>query len=274
MNESQELRTLVVRTAGINCDEEAVRAFEGAGSKVELLHLNALIAEPARLASAHILVVPGGFSYGDDVAAGRVFGVELRQHLFEEIQAFLAQGGYVLGICNGFQVLVELGLFEPGVPPEERSIALTDNASNRFEARWVTLRAEASAAAWLPAGQTYPCPVAHAEGRLVVRDDAAFRRLEERGQIALRYVSPGQVASGQADGPVAYPDNPNGSIGDVAGLTDPTGRVLGLMPHLERNLTPWNHPRWTRLPARDEGEGAAFFRSLVDAAAGRTLTHA
>lgn len=255
------VRTLVIRTAGINCDEETVRAFELAGADVQLHHLNAVVKKPALLAEASILVVPGGFSYGDDVAAGRVFAAELREHLGREIQAFVAGGGRVLGICNGFQVLVELGLFEPDRAPHERTVALTDNASNRFEARWVTLQAGNSAAGWLAAGSLLPCPVAHGEGRLVMRDEEALERLRERGQIALRYVDPARP-----DQAAGYPANPNGAVDDIAGLCDPTGRVLGLMPHPERNLSPWNHPQWTRMSPRDEGEGAGFFRALVDAA--------
>jgi len=255
------VHALVLRTAGINCDEETVRALASAGAEVELLHLNALLQRPERLTEAGLLVLPGGFSYGDDVAAGRVFGVELHKHLGAEIAAYVANGGRVLGICNGFQVLVELGLFEPDRAPHERTVALTDNASNRFEARWVTLRPEACAAGWLASLDELPCPVAHGEGRLVVADDAALERLRANGQIALRYVDPASPGE-----PAAYPANPNGAVDDVAGLCDPSGRVLGLMPHPERNLTPWNHPRWTRMSPRTEGEGAAFFRALVAAA--------
>ena len=267
------IRVLVLRTAGINCDEEAVRAFQTAlgetpgstNSAVDLLHLNAVVSDPGRLEDTDILVVPGGFSYGDDVAAGRVYGVELRRHLDAEIRAFVDRGGFVLGICNGFQVLVELGLFEPDRAPHERTVALTDNASNTFEARWVTLRAEASACDWLEAGWTLPCPVAHGEGRFVVDDPDALARLEAAGQVVLRYVDP-EAAPGEGAG---YPANPNGSVGDIAGICDPTGRVVGLMPHPERNLTPWNHPLWTRMGDRAEGEGVRFFRQMVDAAAGR-----
>ncbi len=258
-----DVRALCLRTAGINCDEETVRAFELAGARTDLLHLNVLVDAPQRLGDYRVLVVPGGFSYGDDVAAGRVFGVELREHLAAEIRAFVESGGFVLGICNGFQVVLELGLFEPDAPARERSIALAANASNRFEARWVTLRAEDSACPWLTAGELLPCPVAHAEGRLVVRDDAALQRLIDRRQIVLRY------AGAAPDRPAGYPANPNGSAADVAGLCDPSGRVVGLMPHPERNLTPWNHPLWTRLPSREVGEGVGFFRRIVDAAAGR-----
>jgi phosphoribosylformylglycinamidine synthase len=251
-------KAFVLRTAGTNCDGETVDALERAGARAELLHLERLAAEPARLDEAELVVLPGGFSYGDDVAAGRVFGLELRHLLPEALSAFVERGGFVLGICNGFQVLVEAGLLEPR--GAERTIALTGNASNRFECRWVTLRSEASACPWLVAGEVWPVPVAHAEGRFVVKDAAALERLEANGQIALRYVARDGGAPGRLD-------NPNGSQGDIAGVCDPTGRVLGLMPHPERNVNPWNHPYWTRLPARDEGEGLAFFRRMVDAAA-------
>lgn len=266
---SNRPRALVLRTAGINCDGETVRALELAGARVDLVHLARVLAEPARLDDAHLVVIPGGFSYGDDISAGRVFGLELRHGLAAHLATFVDRGGHVLGVCNGFQVLVESGLFErePGarsIPP--RSVALTNNASNRFECRWTAMRAEDSACAWLAGLGVAPVPVAHGEGRFVVRDDATLARLKAKRQIALRYV--------RADGAAArgYPDNPNGSVDDVAGICDPTGRVLGLMPHPERNLTPWNHPTWTRLQAearapRTEGEGVAFYRRLVEASA-------
>ncbi|MBL8862363.1 MAG: phosphoribosylformylglycinamidine synthase I [Planctomycetes bacterium] len=261
-------RALVLRTAGTNCDAETVRALELSGASVELVHLRRVLAEPARLEEADLVVFPGGFSYGDDVAAGRIFGLELRHGLLEPLCRHVDRGGHVLGICNGFQVLVESGLFErePGqheLPP--RGIALHQNASNRFECRWVTLRAERCAASWLEPGLLIPCPAAHGEGRFVVRDEAVLRRLEARGQIALVYA--------REDGTTAdaYPANPNGSVRSIAGICDPTGRVLGLMPHPERNIDPWHHPHWTRSAlsgARTEGEGLEFYRRLVRAAAG------
>jgi phosphoribosylformylglycinamidine synthase len=254
-------KAFVLRTAGTNCDGETVEALARAGARAELLHLERLVAEPARLDEAALVVLPGGFSYGDDVAAGRVFGLELRHLLHDALAAFVERGGFVLGVCNGFQVLVEAGLFEPAGAP--RTIALIGNASNRFECRWVTLRSEDSACPWLVASERWPVPVAHAEGRFVAADGGALERLAARRQIALRYVAPER----REGGPAHYPDNPNGSLDDIAGVCDPTGRVLGLMPHPERNVTPWNHPFWTRLPARDEGEGLAFFRRMVDAAA-------
>jgi phosphoribosylformylglycinamidine synthase subunit PurQ / glutaminase len=251
-------RAIVLRAAGINCDGETVRALRMAGAQADLVHLERMLAEPARLEDCSLLVIPGGFSYGDDVAAGRVFGFEMRHGLARELAAFVARGGYVLGVCNGFQVLVESGLLEP----EEgaRTLALTNNRRARFECRWTTLRAEPSAASWLPPGEILPAPIAHGEGRLLVRDAQTLERLERGRQIVLRYV--------HADGTPArgYPDNPNGSAGDIAGLCDRTGRVLGLMPHPERNLDPWNHPHWTRRSPRAEGEGLAFYRRLVEAA--------
>jgi phosphoribosylformylglycinamidine synthase I len=266
-------RALVLRTAGINCDGETVRALELAGAKVDLVHLNRVVQDPARLDDLSILVIPGGFSYGDDIAAGRVFGLELRHHLVAHLAGFVDRGGFVLGVCNGFQVLVESGIFERG--PRERTmparnIALTSNASNRFECRWVALRAEASPCTWLEAGEVMPMPVAHGEGRFVTRDATTLQRLVAKRQVVLRYT---QLDGTRARG---FPDNPNGSVDDIAGICDPTGRVLGLMPHPERNITPWNHPHWTRFVSsaagaakpRTEGEGLRFYRRLVEAAAG------
>jgi phosphoribosylformylglycinamidine synthase I len=252
---------LVLRAAGTNCDEETVHALRTAGADARTLHLNGLSASPELLESAALLVIPGGFSYGDYVAAGRLFGHELRTRLGEAVGAFVEGGGRVLGICNGFQVLTELGLIDGlGTRPDERRIALTANRSNRFECRWVHLRNESSACDWLPAGEVWPVPVAHAEGRVALAEDADLARLEAAGQVALRYVT--------ADGDHAgYPECPNGSVGEIAGLCDPTGRVLGLMPHPERNISPWQHPRWTRMEPREAGEGLEFFRGLVGALA-------
>ncbi len=257
-------RTLVLRTAGTNCDRETVLALEQAGSEVDVLHLHRLLEDPDRLARYAALVVPGGFSYGDDVAAGRVFGLELRHHLLAPLRAFVDRGGVVLGVCNGFQVLVDTGLLDgtADAPRRERGYALHANASNRFECRWVTLRAEECACPWLEPGDVLPMPAAHGEGRFLVRDTAVLERLRANGQIALRYVS-----SGAPDAPAEYPDNPNGSVDGIAGLCDPTGRVLGLMPHPERNVSPFHHPLWTRQPRRSEGEGLRFYRRMIEFAA-------
>jgi len=275
MSDTDRPRALVLRSAGTNCDQELARAFEVAGADVDLLHLNAVSKDPARLAEYGLLAIAGGFSYGDYVAAGRIFGIELRHRLETPLHDFVARGGLVLGVCNGFQILVELGMLQdPGLAPDERTIALTDNASGRFECRWVTLREEACAAPWIAAGELLPVPVAHAEGRFAVADEEALGELFERGQVALTYVDPSGAGAGgdPRTEEVPFPFNPNGSIANIAGLCDPTGRVLGLMPHPERNITPWHHPAWTRMGARREGEGLPFFRRMVVAARDAAVT--
>jgi len=262
-----DVRSLVLRSAGTNCDAELARAFDRAGAPADLAHLNALSKDPARLDDYAILAIAGGFSYGDYIAAGRVFGIELRHRLDDALHSFIERGGLVIGVCNGFQILLELGLLQdPGLAPGERTIALTDNASARFECRWVTLRSEPCVCPWIVPGDLMPVPVAHAEGRFVVRDRDVLEELVARGQIALTYVDPSAPEANDREALVPYPLNPNGSIANIAGISDPTGRVLGLMPHPERNLDPWNHPRWTRMGPRDEGEGLPFFRRMVAAA--------
>lgn len=254
-------KALVLRTAGTNCDSETARALQMSGAQADVLHLNRLLEDPQRLDELEILVIAGGFSYGDDVAAGRVWGLELRHRLAEALQAYVNRGGLTLGVCNGFQVLVESGLFDTTKQASERDIALTNNESNHYECRWVTLESVECACPWIVPGELMPTPVAHAEGRFVVRDESVLERLRANKQIALRYVMPD-------GGPADYPHNPNGSVDSIAGICDVSGRVLGLMPHPERNLDPWQHPQWTRLGERAAGEGLSFYQRMVDWASG------
>jgi phosphoribosylformylglycinamidine synthase len=257
---------LVLRTAGTNCDRETVVALERAGARALRRHVREVIEEPAHLERCALLVLPGGFSYGDDVAAGRVFGLELRAHLQDALARFVERGGFVLGICNGFQVLCETGLLEGTFArASQRSVALYENESGRFECRWVTVEEQPCRVPWMRGGTRIPMPVAHAEGRFTVRDAATLERLSAGGQIALRYVS-------ETPGPVRYPDCPNGSVGAIAGVCDPSGRIVGLMPHPERNVSPFHHPYWTRLAHRSEGEGLDFYRRLVAHAADAQTT--
>ena len=264
-------RALVLRTSGTNCETETARALELGGAQTDVLHFNRVLESPELLDPYGIWVFAGGFSYGDDLAAGRVWGMELRTQLREQLRAHVQRGGLALGVCNGFQVLVESGIFEPSEPAGERSVALYSNASNQYECRWVELESADCCCPWLEAGERMPVPVAHAEGRFVVRDDTVMERLVAGRQVALRYVRP-SWADGSAGGtePLPYPYNPNGAVGDVAGICDPSGRVLGLMPHPERNLDPWNHPHWTRqepsAAPKDVGEGLAFYRRMVEVA--------
>ncbi|MBK9383810.1 MAG: phosphoribosylformylglycinamidine synthase I [Planctomycetes bacterium] len=258
------MKVLCLRTAGTNCDRELVDAFERAGAQVELWPARRLFDHPEELRRFRVLGLPGGFTYGDDLGAGRIFALELRAFLGEHLRRFVDDGGYVLGVCNGFQILVQTGLL-PGLPAGEleneaqRAVSLVPNDSRRFECRWVHLRAEKSRCRFLRHGSVIPMPVAHAEGKFVVRDSATLEALRRNGQIAFRYCT----ASG---GTPSYPEDPNGSVEQIAGICDLSGRVLGLMPHPERNVTPFQHPWWTRLPEREEGEGLALFRDLVEAA--------
>jgi len=254
-------KALVVRTAGTNCDLETVFAFETAGAIAERVHVNRLIEAPALMDAYQILVIPGGFSYGDDLGAGRVLATQMAAHLQEPLRRFLERGGVMLGICNGFQVLVKGGLLPGPVNKAERpftqTATVTYNDSGRFEDRWIHLRADTDNCVFLEKGEVICLPIAHGEGKVIPRDEKQLEALRRRGMVALRYVS--------ADGSDAkgFPENPNGSIDNIAALADATGRILGLMPHPERHLSPWQHPQWTRRPPAAEGDGLRFFRRAV-----------
>jgi phosphoribosylformylglycinamidine synthase len=228
---------LVLRTAGTNCDLETEAAFELAGAAAERVHILRLREAPERLREADILALPGGFSYGDDLGAGRILGTELTRFLLDEVRALVERGGLVIGICNGFQVLVRAGLL----------------------CRWIHVRVDSGRSPWLAEGAQLALPVAHAEGRFVA-PEAELDRLDAAGQLVLRYTR----ADGSA--PEAFPDNPNGSQRHVAGACDPTGRILGLMPHPERYTAFHHHPAWTRREEAErfrEGEGLSIFRNAV-----------
>jgi len=260
-------RVLVLRAAGTNCDRETAFAFERYGADATRVHVNRLIEGSVKLADFDALALPGGFSYGDDVSAGRVLAIELQHHLQDAILALVDRGGLVLGICNGFQVLVKMGIL-PGVARRvgAQDVTLTDNSSNKYEDHWVHTESVTERSVFLPEGVRLHLPLAHAEGRYVPKDDALHRRLVEDGHVAFRYVT---VDGGKP----AYPDNPNGSVDDVAGLIDTTGRVLGLMPHPERALFAVHHPDWTSrrmshdAGSREEatGDGAILFENAVAA---------
>jgi len=254
------VKALVLRTAGTNCDEETQFAWEQAGAEAERVHVNLLLKDPRRLTRYQILTIPGGFSYGDDIAAGKIFANQIVHHLAEVVQEFLAADRLVLGICNGFQVLAKCGLL-PGSDGARVTLAqkatLTSNDRGLFEDRWVHLRVDTDRCVFLEKGEVLDMPIAHAEGKFVPGNGTPIEALEAGGQIAVRYVDP----DGNTD--AGYPWNPNGSIGDVAGICDATGRIFGLMPHPERNVLPWHHPHWTRRGAAAEGDGLRVFRRGV-----------
>ena len=257
---TKPLRILVLRAPGTNCDRETAYAFEVAGATTQAMHVNALLDKPKTLERVHGLVIPGGFSYGDDLGAGTVLGTILRTKLRDPIRRMVDKGGIVLGICNGFQVLVKTGLLpgydETGDGEPNRTVALASNMQNRYEDRWVTLKAVTSNSVFLKRGDTIHCPVAHAEGRLVCSEHT-LDRMSAADQIALRYIAPDGTT------PVPFPHNPNGSLDDIAGITDPTGRILGLMPHPERNQFVWQDPRFHRGTAPRKPEGLKPFENAM-----------
>jgi len=248
-------KALVLRAAGTNCDRETEFALAQAGFTAERVHVFRLMEDPGALKDYQFLVIPGGFSYGDDVAAGKILANQMLHHLADALNEFIADGKLVLGICNGFQVMVKSGLLPWGrvVPGEaHRDATLAWNDCGRFEDRWVHLRADSKQCVFLPAGEIVALPVAHGEGKFVPRDEQVLSALRDGGQVAARYVD----AEGRPGG---YPVNPNGSIDDIAGICDPTGRVMGLMPHPERFVDVTQHPRWTR-GGIERADGTMFFQ--------------
>jgi phosphoribosylformylglycinamidine synthase len=273
-------RVLILRAPGTNCDAETAHAFRLAGASPEEWHVNRLLEAPRRLADFQIFCVPGGFSYGDDLSAGRIFGSKICHRLAEPLDEFRSAGKLILGVCNGFQVLLKTNLL--AAPDSAGAIAtLALNDCGHFEARWVRLAVTPGNCVFLQGIQEIELPVAHAEGRFVARDAGVLAQMERAGRLVMRYQArqgdkeirrqgeespclPLSLSPGLPPPPlVPYPDNPNGAMGNVAGICDATGRVFGLMPHPERFVDPTQHPRWTRGPAREVGDGLRIFQNAV-----------
>lgn len=260
-------KVIVLRTAGTNCNEETAFAFRHFGAMVDQVHVNELVAGPdgtvgagqKKLADYHILALPGGFSYGDDIASGRILANELRLKLAEDIKKFMSDGKLIIGICNGFQILAKAGIL-PGLGQYAgQEATLFHNDSAKFEDRWIHLSVAGNKCVWtqgMPA-QIY-LPVAHGEGKFIPRDSRVLEALKANGQVVFQYCT----ADGQTP---SYPANPNGSVEDIAGICDTTGRVLGLMPHPERHFLSHQHPFWTRLNKKDPlGDGAKIFENGIN----------
>lgn len=251
-----QVKVLVLRAAGINCDRETVFAFEKAGASADRVHINRVIEDKSLLNEYQILAVPGGFSYGDDVAAGKILANQIVHHLSDCIKDFIAAGKLVIGICNGFQVLVKCGVlpnFENG--NIQGRVTITNNDSGKFEDRWVYLQPQTDRCVFVDPNTRIYLPIAHGEGKVVTDNKQTLNRLTNDGHVAFKYVD----ADGN-EGP--FPINPNGSTNSIAALTDSTGRVLGLMPHPERFVRPTQHPRWTR-NGQASADGITIFENAV-----------
>ncbi len=248
-------RVLILSGYGINCDMELAHAFRLAGAQAERVHLTDLIDGTRELSEFHIFALPGGFSFGDDIASGKVLANMIKYNLGTGIHEFIDAGKLIIGICNGFQAMVKMGMLPGNYGTQE--VTLTYNDSGRFEDRWVHLKGNTGSKCVFTKGiENIYLPVRHGEGKFVARRQV-LERLRKGNQIALQYVD----GYGKSAG---YPHNPNGSADNIAGICDETGRVFGMMPHPEAFLHRTNHPRWTREELPEEGAGVAIFRNAVE----------
>ncbi|MDD5019140.1 MAG: phosphoribosylformylglycinamidine synthase I [Candidatus Omnitrophica bacterium] len=250
-------RVLILKTAGTNCDLETAFAFESAGAVCESVHVNELSRRERRLLDFQILAISGGFSYGDDISAGKILANELKYKLCEDLAVFIRSERLMIGICNGFQVLVKAGLL-PGSTDFAQEATLALNDGGVFRDQWVHLKREESRCVWTRGcPEVILLPIAHGEGKFIPKNEEVLDRLKANGQIVFRYSD----AKGRCDNACV---NPNGSIEAIAGICDETGRVFGLMPHPERHLVSLQHPQWTRLGLARHGDGFQIFLNAVN----------
>lgn len=259
-----QIKVMVLTGYGLNCDIETAYAFERVGAKADRVHINALIDRSNHLGGYQILVFGGGFSWGDDHGAGVIQSVRMKTHIGEDILEFISRGNLVIGICNGFQTLVNFGLL-PGFsiaskrsPALERSVALIYNDCGNFRDDWVTLKINPSSPCVFTKGiDLLELPVRHGEGKFYA-EESMLDRLFATNQVAVQYVMPDGAAAGRM-----FPHNPNGSLGDIAGICDQTGRIFGLMPHPEAYNHWTNHPDWTRKRENLKRKGRSFSADLT-----------
>ena len=268
-----EVRVLVITGLGLNCEIETAEAFRMVGATPEFVHLLDLLdgRETRRLADYSILSFVGGFAYGDHLGAGFVFANKIRWRLYDQLVEFIEAGGLALGICNGFQMMVRLGML-PGLDNDYRTpqAAIAPNDRPGYWDTWVRLRVDPqSPCVWTRGIEELELPTRHGEGKFVAADSEVFSRLERDHQIVVRYVdSAGEPTE-------AWPANPNGSAAGVAGICDPTGRLFGLMPHPDAYLYDFQHPQWSRRrytgETQTQAQGLSIFRCGVDAAVASRL---
>jgi len=255
-------KIIVMRAPGTNCDEETARALREAGAEVEIVHVKKIVLGEIDIFDYHGMVFPGGFSYGDRVRAGAIWAKKLKAHLWEKMLDYAKSRRPVLGICNGFQVLVELGLL-PGWSYDEPQAALAPNISAKFEARWIYLKhinmGKCIFTKEIPEGAILRMPVAHGEGRFTLKSEDYLDKLKSNDQIVFIYAKPsGEPANGE------YPFNPNGSQHDIAAICNLEGNIMGLMPHPERATYAWQLPDYTSTANESiYADGWLIFKSMV-----------
>ena len=250
-------KVLVLRAAGSNCDIETKFAFDTAGGHADLVHINRLLDGSVNINDYQILAIPGGFTYGDDISAGKVLANQLKNKLQDQLYQFHDHDKLILGICNGFQVLIKAGLLPEFDMNAEQQVTLAFNDSGKFEDRWVHLDINQTKCVFTSDIKSRVMfPVANAEGKLVAKNHSVIKRLKKHNQIVFQYANPNAKE-------VVYPHDPSGSMEHIAGICDPTGRILGLMPHPERHFHPTNHPQWTRIGLAEQGEGVPIFTNAV-----------
>jgi len=257
---TEDIKVCILRVAGTNRDSDVKNAFEHLGVKADVYHLNKIVREK-NLLDYHIVVLPGGFSYGDYIRSGAIFGKELKTKVGDQMKKFADDGKVILGICNGFQILVESG-FLPAINgiSEYPEAVLANNASARFECRWISMKNQKSNCKLtekLSEDKTIKAPIAHGEGRFLV-NEKVLETLKENKQIVFRYAKPnGEVANNE------YPYNPNGAIDDIAGISNPDGNVLAFMPHPEDSFFKYQYPDWTSNADGEYGDGKVIFESIL-----------
>jgi len=258
-------KILIITGYGLNCEAESKAAWELAGASPELVHFNDLLDRPARLRDYRALMFIGGFSYGDHMSSGHVFALRVKHRMREDLQKFIDAGNLVLGVCNGFQIMVKLGLL-PGLDNDffTQTVSLTQNDCGSFQNFWVRLRFESQSPCVFTRGLEFmPLPIRHGEGKIFTLDQDLLSKIEAQGCVACRYADP---MTGAAT--LEFPHNPNGSLNAIAGLCDPTGKIFGLMPHPEAYLHPENHPQWDLQKLRGElpqrGLGLKIFTNAVE----------
>lgn len=259
---------IVIAGYGLNCEEETKHAFEYCGLSGKIIHINDLIENPKVLDDVQILAIPGGFSYGDDTGSGNAFAQKMKLALWEPIKKFVERDTLTIGICNGSQITANLGL----VPAFDgkygvRDVAVTYNLSNRYQCRWIDLKVNENKSPWLNGIETLHIPVAHGEGRFIMKDDT-LSKLQKNNQIAAQYCMPdGTLANGE------FPFNPNGAMDDIAAITDESGKVLSIMPHPERGMFTWQRDDYDALKdfaqrndqeLPDIADGIALFQNAAD----------